>query len=395
MNFHYRCSECNFECLIAPSVMLCPQCHKKQDENEPLRGVLEVVLKGDYQGPSGNDFDVLSILPVEKKYFPEIPVGNTPLWKPSSLRKEYNFPELYIKDDSLNPTGSLKDRASFLVAAFAKKFKIDRIVVASTGNAGSSMAGVGAATGIAVTIFLPKNAPQAKMVQAIQYGAKVISVDGNYDAAYDLSMEYVKRVGGLNRNTAYNPMTIEGKKSVALEIYKDLGEAPDCIFVSVGDGVILSGIYKGFRDLLSLKLIKKIPKIYAVQAEGSSAIHKAFQTGAFKRIATQTIADSICVDVPRCGYLAIKNLKEHNGKTLVVSDDQIIQAQHQLALKTGHFAEPAGATAFAGFLKEKGKISSDSKIVILTTGSGLKDINSALKGIKFPKKVIKTIDEIE
>jgi len=143
------------------------------------------------------------------------------------------------------------------VAAFARKFNIREIAVASTGNAASSMAGVGAAAGLNITIFLPETAPKAKMIQSLQYGAKVIPVAGTYDDAFDLSLEYSNKFNVLSRNTAYNPLTIEGKKSAAIEIFQQLRKAPDFVFVPTGDGVILSGIYKGFKDLLKIGLIEK------------------------------------------------------------------------------------------------------------------------------------------
>ena len=164
--------------------MLCPECEPRQKRGEPLKGVLEVELNG----TSISD-DPLDYLPVEREYFPDIPVGNTPLWHPLRLLKKHDFPELYFKDDGLNPTGSLKDRASLLVAAFAKKNNINEVVVASTGNAGSSMAGVGAAAGLKVKLFLPKSAPPAKMIQSLQYGADLVLAEKNYDQAFALSLQ--------------------------------------------------------------------------------------------------------------------------------------------------------------------------------------------------------------
>ena len=162
--------------------MLCPKCSSTHISGQPLNGVLEVELSGTLESN-----DPLDFLPVERQYFPAIPVGNTPLWHPApevpseNLLKKYGFPDLYLKDDGANPTGSLKDRASFLVAAFARKHGISEVVVASTGNAGSSMAGVGAAAGLKVKLFLPKTAPPAKMIQALQYGADLVLADKNYD----------------------------------------------------------------------------------------------------------------------------------------------------------------------------------------------------------------------
>ncbi len=381
MKFSYICSECGKEYQLTPELMVCSECSSGQVNNKPLRGILEVKLDGNIKG----DLDIYDLLPVEKKYFPPIPVGGTPLWEPQRIRSKSRFKELFIKDDALNPTGSLKDRASYLVAAFAKKHKVDRIVLASTGNAGSSMSGVGAAAGLKIKLFLPKSAPPAKMIQALQYGAEVVRVDGNYDMAYDLSLKYSRKEGGMSRNTAYNPMTIEGKKTVAVEIFMQLKKVPDYLFIPVGDGVIISGMYKGFRDLKQLGIIKKIPVIYAVQAEGSCAIYRALKTGNFNNpVSSSTLADSISVDIPRGGYYALKMLKSFGGKALVVSDREILEAQNEMASLAGLFAEPAAAASYAGFLKEKNQLPVNATVVLLVTGNGLKDISSAGKNVDIP-----------
>ena len=375
--------------------MLCPECSSTHKSGQPLNGVLEVELSGTLESN-----DPLDFLPVEGQYFPAIPVGNTPLWQPEKLQKIYGFPELYLKDDGVNPTGSLKDRASFLVAAFARKHGIREVVVASTGNAGSSMAGVGAAAGLKVKLFLPKTAPQAKMIQALQYGADLVLADKNYDQAFSLSLEYSNTRGGMNRNTAYNPMTIEGKKTVTIEIFKQLKKAPDHVFVSVGDGVIMSGVYKGFRDLLQLGRIDKIPVVHAVQASGSDAICRAMESGDFDGQAespvraAKTVADSISVDTPSNGHLALKNLKAFGGHCFRVTDEEILSAQKELSSTCGLFSEPAAATAYAGFLKQKAALDSNETCVVLLTGNGLKDINSATAKIVVPEKTINSLDEL-
>jgi len=390
MEFRYRCSECSRRFPIEPQLMVCPECSLAQSPGQPLRGVLEVELAGKIAA----DWDVVSLLPVEKQFFPPIPVGNTPLWAPQRLRRELDFPGLYIKDDGLNPTCSLKDRASFLVSAFAIKFGIQEIILASTGNAGSSMAGVGAAAGQKVTLFLPKGAPKAKLIQALQYGATIFRVDGSYDDAYDISLAYTARFGGLSRNTAYNPMTIEGKKTVSLEVFRQLGRAPDYVFVAAGDGCILSGVYKGFRDLRQLGLLDRLPVIYAVQAEGSAALARAFERGVFVREAAGTVADSICVDVPRNGFHALRQMKEHGGGVVRVSDEQILAAQARLSRSAGLFTEPAGAAAFAGFLKVRSHFPHGSLVVVLATGNGLKDTAAAGRSVEIPERVITCLDEL-
>jgi len=396
-DFTYVCSECGHTFPIAPGIMVCEHCAAYQQADRPLRGVLDVAFTGEVRG----SWDPLHLLLVEREFFPGIPVGHTPLWdvgaivgrtRQSALTEH---PHLFIKDDTLNPTASLKDRASFLVAAFARKHGIQDVVVASTGNAASSMAGVGAAAGLRVTLFVPKSAPRAKLVQSLQYGARVIPVDGNYDRAYELSLEYSRRFGYLSRNTAYNPLTIEGKKTVALEIYQQLGCAPDYVFVPVGDGVILSGVYKGFCDLVRLGLISRVPTVYAVQAQGSDAIAQAFRRGGFLPIHAHTVADSISVDVPRNGYHAVKQLLTYAGRCVTVSDEAILHAQHLLASSIGLFAEPSAAASLAGFLASQSDIPAEATVVLLVTGSGLKDIDSAARLVSLPDRAISRIEEID
>jgi threonine synthase len=314
---------------------------------------------------------------------------------------------LFIKDDTCQPTGSFKDRASYLVAAFARSRGISEIVLASTGNAASSMAGVGAAAALKITVFLPKTAPIAKRVQVLQYGAELREVDGTYDQAFDESLEYSRKTGTLSRNTAYNPLTIEGKKSVSFEMVTDLarcldgkplatalkggGESepsavravvPDHVFVPVGDGVILAGVYKGFEDLFRLGWVDRVPTLWACQAEGSSAIVRALGGTDFgDPVPSDTVADSISVDVPRNGYHALAKLRAHGGRGVTVSDGEILAAQRELASTAGLFAEPSSSAAWAGFIKVKGELKTDSRVVVLITGSGLKDIDGALRGL--------------
>jgi threonine synthase len=403
VRWFYTCPECGAEYDIEAGRYLCDACSASQKPDQPLAGVLECAWEGSFDG--GPD-DIP--LPVAAEYFPPIPVGNTPLWAPERLRKDTGFDRLFLKDDTCEPTGSFKDRASYLVAAFAKKKGISEIALASTGNAASSMAGIGAAAGLKITVFLPKKAPAAKRVQVLQYGAELREVDGTYDVAFDQSLAYSAETGVLSRNTAYNPLTIEGKKTVSFEIVRDLAKVraakvgtakadagsgkpgksadfvcPDHFFVSVGDGVIMAGVYKGFEDLMRLGRIDRMPTIWACQAEGSSAIARALAEGSFgKPVASDTIADSISVDVPRNGAHALGKLKKHGGRAVVVSDAEILEAQRELASRSGCFAEPSSSAAWAGFRKAAPELQKDATVVVMITGSGLKDIAGAMKGLE-------------
>jgi len=325
-------------------------------------------------------------------------IGNTPLYLLENIGNQILPFSLFLKDDSQNPTFSFKDRASAIVSAFAKEQGINTIITASTGNAGSSLAGICAAQKQKAIILVPESAPIAKLTQILMYGAKIIPVKGSYDDAFDLSIKASKEFGWYNRNTAYNPFTIEGKKTVAFELYDDLRHTvPDRIFVPVGDGVIISGVYKGFEDLLKLRIIDKMPVIVAVQSTGSDNLVRNIFKNNFTIKNSNTIADSISVDIPRNFYMAKDFIKKYNGEILTVEDNEILNASSILAKNTGLFAEPAAATAFAGLLSyiDKKKIPDGSKNVVLLTGSGLKDINSVKEIIDMPEAIAPDIEKLK
>jgi len=378
LRWHYRCPGCGASYAIEPGRYLCGPCSSHNAPGKPLDGVLECVFEG---RPDRGSIP----LPVEHRHFPRVPVGRTPLWEPVRLRAELGFPGLFIKDDTREPSGSFKDRASFLVAAFAREHGIGEIALASTGNAASSMACIGAAAGIKVKVFLPKSAPVAKRIQVLQYGADLVEIDGNYDLAFDSCVAYTEKTGVLSRNTALNPLTIEGKKTASFEIVhalEKLGQGhPDHVFVPTGDGVILAGIYRGFENLLETGEIAAMPTVWAVQAEGSSAIARALVGGSLEPRPSTTLADSIAVDAPRNGPHALSKLRKHGGRAITVSDEEILEAQLLASSRVGLFAEPSSAAALAGFVKARGEIGRDEKAVVLITGSGLKDIRNAARAV--------------
>lgn len=392
-NYIYKCVDCDRTYVRDEVRYLCPACGARYCPGQPLSGVLEAVFdydkiahKFDKHRPDWSLFSA-----VEPRYFPNYPVGNTPLFRAERLGKELGLTNLWLKNDGLNPSGSLKDRASFLVVAEANRLNEQRIVTASTGNAASALAAVCAAAGKKAIIFVPRNAPKAKLVQIVLYGAKIVLVDGTYDDAFRLSLEYTEKKGGLNRNTAYHPLTIEGKKTVAWEIIAQSGfKSPDYIFVPVGDGVIISGVYKGFWDLRQAGLIKRMPKLVCVQARSSDAIHNYIHTGKYRSaVRPATIADSISVSVPSNAHMARRAVTESRGLSVLVGDPEILSAQALLAKTTGIFAEPAAAAAVAGLrraVKEE-RIARNAQIVLLITGHGLKDIEAPL-GSKFIRQIL-------
>jgi threonine synthase len=270
-----------------------------------------------------------------------------------------------------------------VAVAKAVELGFDKICGASTGNAASSTACLCASIGLSPIIFVPESAPKAKIAQLLIFGAKVFAVKGSYDAAFDLCLEATAEYGWYNRNTGYNPYTREGKKSCSFEICEQLNwEVPDLVLVPVGDGNIISGIWKGFKDLHGVGLIQSLPALVAVQSEKSSAVANAVNgDGVIRPVKAATIADSISVDLPRDGDMAVRAVKESKGMAVTVSDEEILDTIPMLARTCGIFAEPAGATSVAGLRKliADGKLSGSERVVCLITGNGLKDIDTAMK----------------
>ncbi|MDR3456550.1 MAG: threonine synthase [Verrucomicrobiae bacterium] len=399
--FFYQCSNCGKHYQRDEVRYLCPLCARDYRPGVPLIGVLSA--RFDYgairkqfrkEKPDWNLFSA-----VEEKFFPPFPVGNTPFFQSVALGKETGFDDVWLKNDGLNPSASLKDRASFLVVAEANRLGEKTIVAASTGNAASALAAVCAAAGKRALIFVPANAPKAKLAQMILYGATVVPVRGTYDDAFRLSLEYTAKRGGLNRNTAYHPLTIEGKKTVGLEIWQqNHWRVPDVILVPTGDGVIISGVHKAFCDLKAAGLISRLPRLVCVQAEKSNAIDHYVVSGIYENaVNPDTIADSISVSIPSNAHLARQAILDSGGFSITVSDAEILAGQRMLAAKTGVFAEPASSAVVAALKKLRGsrRIGRRDQVVLLITGHGLKDVESALHGLRLPSAVSPTLAAVE
>ncbi len=325
------------------------------------------------------------LLPVEAgAKVPPLLVGDTPQYLVPRLAATLGLRRLWVKDDGRNPTASLKDRASALAVVKAAERGAALITTASTGNAAAALAGLCAAAGRSCLIFVPASAPPAKVAQLLAYGATVLSVKGSYDQAVELCLQGSAAHGWYNRTTGFNPYMSEGKKTVVFEICQQLGwEAPDAIFVSVGDGCIIGGLHKGLRDLLALGWIDWMPRLYGVQAAGSNYLAAAWERGedvlTKPPIAAHTVADSISAGLPRDRLKAMAAVRETGGAFVTVSDEEILAAIPALARGSGVFAEPAGAAAWAGLVRAAGVglVGPTDRVVVISTGSGLKDVASA------------------
>ncbi|HML21199.1 MAG TPA: threonine synthase [Aggregatilinea sp.] len=401
-----RCVICGRSFAPGEVEYTCPDCGPMGTldvlyDTDAINGVISPAMISGMDEPTLWRYRALVPLAADAEV-PPLAVGWTPLYDAPRLADKIGLKQVWVKDDGRNPTGSLKDRASALIVARAMADHIEVVTTASTGNAAAALAGLSASVGLPAVIFVPSSAPEAKIAQLLTYGAKVMLVQSNYDAAFDLAVQASERYGWYNRNTGMNPYTLEGKKTVAFEIAEQLGwRAPDVVVVSVGDGNIISGVYKGFRDLLNLGWIDHMPRLIGVQASGSAAMYEAWKhdqdPATMEPISATTVADSISADLPRDAVKAMRAVRDTNGAYVSVDDQAILDGIPMLARLSGVFAEPAGAAVYAGVQQalSEGHISPDEEVVLIVTGNGLKDIRSAMRvaGAGYP--VEPSIEQVE
>jgi len=383
-----RCMKCGREYAAADVQYTCPICGND--------GILEVIYDYDTIGRAftcdtlAHDRDLsmwryLPLLPIDARPASlTLQIGWTPLYESRRIGPTLGLDHVWFKDDGRNPTASLKDRASAIAIAKALELGRHTLTAATTGNAGSSLAGLCANAGVVTYIFVPKSAPAGKIAQLRVFGSHLFLVDGNYDQAFDLCLAATERFGWYNRNTAFNPYMVEGKKTVALEIAEQLAfTVPDKVVVPVGDGCIISGVAKGFRDLLALHLIDHVPQLIAVQAEGCAPIVRAVETGESVAFMDNpaSCADSIVAGIPRNHLMAVRDIRSSGGIAVSLSDDEIIDAIGFLGRNEGIFAEPAAAASVAALRKlaNSGDLHRSDRIAVLVTGNGLKDVQNALR----------------
>ncbi len=412
----YRCSICKAEYLPGQVTYTCPQDGGNLDVVLDYAAIRQKFQPEDLASRAEESlWRYLPLLPIPDPGGEGTPLraaGWTPVYALLRLAENLGLKHVWLKDESRNPTASFKDRASAIVVGRA--IEIDGreppvLVTASTGNAGAALAGMAAAVGLKAVIFAPKNAPPAKVAQLLVFGAKVLLVDGTYDDAFDLSVKAADEFGWYCRNTGYNPFTAEGKKTAAFEIWdwwrgawrkedESINQKSLTVFVSVGDGNIISGLHKGFKDLLALGWLDDPPRLVGVQAEGSAAIASAFHAGTEKivPVSARTIADSISVDLPRDGVRAVRAARETGGTYVRVGDAEILAAIAALGSQ-GIFAEPAGAAAYAGLVKAAGEgiVRPEDAILVLNTGSGLKDVRAAMQAVSAAPVIEPTLEGVK
>jgi threonine synthase len=389
----YRCFACDEFQSADFSGWVCPACGGNLDVVNDRDTILEQIRR--------SPFDTTRI---------PLQIGHTPLYPAERLGALVGLRNLFLKDDTVNPSASSKDRASAAAVLRALDVGAETIAVASTGNAGSSLACVAAAAGLQAIVIVPESAPVAKLTQALSFGATVLAVRGSYDEAFDLCLAASDEFGWFNRSTGYNPFTREGKKVCAWEIWASLdGRVPDRVVVPTGDGNILSGMWKGWRELKAIGLIDRLPKIDCAQSAGSDAIARTVQrirntaspevdwaSVDVETVTARTVADSISVDRPRDGLAAVRAIIESGGEVVTVPDDAILAAIPEMANYTGVFPEPAAAAPWAAvrqLVLEK-RIKADETVVCLVSGSGLKDVAAAQAAVDNPRVIEPSLQAI-
>ena len=390
----YQCFACEEIQAADFDGWLCPSCGSNLDVINDRDTILTQVR----QSP----FDTARI---------PLQIGDTPLYPAERLGQSTGLRNLYLKDDTVNPSASSKDRASAFAVLRALDSGAETVAVASTGNAGSSLACVAAAAGIQAVVFVPEDAPVAKLTQALSFGATVLAVRGNYDDAFELCLSAADEFGWFHRSTGINPFTREGKKICAWEIWASLdGGVPDRIVVPTGDGNLLSAMWKGWCELKAVGLIDRLPKIDCAQSSASAAINRTvhrirnsestnvqWSEVDVESVNASTVADSISVDRPRDGLAAVRAIVESGGEAITVPDDDILAAIPEMASLSGVFPEPAAAAPWAAVkqMVSDGKIEPDELVVCLVSGNGLKDIATARSAVGRPQLIDLSLDAVK
>lgn len=367
--------------------MLCPRCGPDGvlDIGYDLERVRAAWSDRPFASRPPNHWRYAELLPLEPTAIRhEWQVGWTPLVDSPRLAQHLGIQQILLKDDGRNPTGSFKDRSSSVGVAHALQVGAKTIACASTGNAASSLAGHAALAGLPAIIFVPLTAPEPKLAQLLVFGATVFAVQASYDEAYDLCTRACQSFGWYNRNCAINPVLVEGKKTAGLEAAeqcRDLGIVPDWLAVSVGDGCTIAGIWKGLKQMQALGMIDRLPRLLGVQAAAVNPLAYAMEHDALPPHSSgKTIADSIDVRVPRNWRKAIRAIRESHGQFVGASDEAILEAM-RLAGRHGVYAEPAAAAALAGVVAaiEAKTVAGHERVLVMITGSGLKDTRSAIR----------------
>jgi len=384
-----QCVKCFQEYSLDAGVYLCPSCGNVLNivyDYEKIKETLDWACIESRRTDVEGVWKYRELLPAgEPAHMITLGEGGTPLINAPRLNKAaMGVKSLWLKAEFVNPTGSLKDRCSPVSIARALDVGAEGVCMVSSGNAGASLAAYAGIAGIRAYIIVPPETPQEKIVQMLSCGADVIKVRGHGGDRINLLLEVCEHLPIYNANTPLSPFGVEGAKTMAYEEYEQLGHrVPDWVVIPVGYANALVGHWKGYSELVEFQLTSKLPKIAAIQPEGSDALVRAYKEG--KEEASpgpqNTIAGGLSTKLPLHHITALRAIRSSGGVAMTVSDEEILAAQRLLAAKAGLFVEPSGAAALAGVIKlsKLNIIKKNEEVVVLVTGSGFKDLNIAKK----------------
>ncbi|MBO8127536.1 MAG: threonine synthase [Firmicutes bacterium] len=400
-----KCVSCGATYPVGKFVYKCPQCNGILE----IRYDYEAIKKTDFlermqdYGTIRNIWDFQELLPVDHaRNIVSLEEGNTPILEYADFVQDDSKPSLFIKDESRNPTGSFKDRPLSVAISKVKEDGSQAIITSTHGNAGVAMAAYAAKARLDSYIIVPDDTEVDKVVMMQAFGSKVFQIEGDISDAYNFSLLISDELGLVNLATTFlSPYTTEGDKTIAFEVYKQFqGNPPEWMVFPIGAGPLLVGCYKGFKELMDLGLLNRMPKLVAVQSEKCAPIAKAYEQGLDEVAEWREEGETIAVGIheplrgyPEDGTITLQRIKESGGIALTVSDNEIVQAMFDLARKEAIFPEPTGAVGFAGAMKlyRQNQFKAEDRVLVLISGSGYKESGGYKKYLKDPVKIERSL----
>jgi threonine synthase len=400
---HQECINCGTKYTLNEIIYFCKKCGDILEVKYDFKELSKKLEKSNWRNVPLSVWRYRDFMPIEDvSKIISLNEGGTGLHSCHKLGKQVGLVQLYVKNEGENPTGSFKDRGMTVGVSKANELGAKNVICASTGNTSASLAAYAAKAGMRCTVLIPSGKiAYGKLSQAMIYGAKVLQVQGNFDQSLDFVFKIAEKHPSIYLLNSINPFRVEGQKSLGFEICDQLdGEAPDRVVVPVGNAGNISAIWKGFSEYHKLGLIKKLPKMTGIQAEGSAPIAQMIKTGSNEMVPVktpETLATAIRIGAPVSWKKAVNAIRNSGGTAETVTDEEILAAQKLLARVEGIFVEPASASSIAGLIKliNSGVIDKDERVVCVTTGHGLKDPDTAVKMSEKPIEVEAEMAAIE
>ncbi len=388
-----RCRECGHEYEIAP-IYTCEWCFGPVEVVYDYEAIKASISREKIAAGPDNIWRYADLLPVESDAAINLGAGYTPLVRCDRLAEALGLGEVWIKNDTLNPTNSFKDRVVAVALSKALEFGFKTVACASTGNLANSVAAHAARAGLKSYVFVPSDLEAGKIVTTSVYGGNVVAVNGNYDDVNRLCAELAGTYPWAFVNVNVRPFYAEGSKTLAFETAEQLGwQTPDHVVVPIASGSLLTKIDKGFAELFKVGLLDEEPKVRVsgAQALGCSPVAEAYLTNSdtIKPVKPKTIAKSLAIGNPADGYFALDVVRRTGGSMCAVTDDEIVDGIRLLARTEGIFAETAGGVTIATLAKlaQSGVVRPDERVVAYITGHGLKTLD-AVEGVVGPTATI-------